>query len=462
MNYSFSYKSNKINQERLEIDKMFQLEGPPDSTVTIGGKDYLYFAGDDYLSFQTNPEILSSACEAVLRFGISSAPFQSKYIPSPIHNVEKMAAELYQTDNAIYCSSNEKAFEILIESIQSSFDRIFVDECCQDSQIKMLQHFLDSKKQILFFKHNDPNHLDELLQKYLQPKERPLLIVDGIFPFTGKIAPVDLYFNILKNYEDASLIIDDSHSLGILGENGCGILEHFGYQTNKINQTAEDLDQSNLFDTDFHLLNQYSSDNAILPEKSKKNRFQVNANELSFDYFNKERFIQTSNEPNVPKKPLPVKTYLIASLSKAIGGFGGIIPGSESFVERLREALFQQNDSIPPTPIAAATAKGLHLSLHNKSIRQKLLANAHYLKDQMRQVGFAVEENLVPILVLNLGTNQNMRRIHQYMFDNNIIISFDPNQKYQGAKGILRTTLLAMHEPTMLDALIHVFCKAIQ
>ena len=79
-----------------------------------------------------------------------------------------------------------------------------------------------------------------------------------------------------------------------------------------------------------------------------------------------------------------------------------MIPGSPSFIDRVVDLPRFQFSPYPPTPLAAATLKGLQLSFYRDDIRHKLWNNVYYFKSELKKMGFAVPENMAPMVSLRI------------------------------------------------------------
>lgn len=429
----------KWKEKTNGIDDLFRFDGPPDATVTVGGHNFLYFGGDGYLGLQANPEVLAATCEAVLQHGVSCATSRRHYTSSPVWEVEQLSARMFNTQNAFYCSNEDKLFEVLLESLEQTFEQVFVDEACNPFVFRTIEKMLGKRYPIHSFGHQDTKQLAQLLQEHLEPGDRPLLITEGIFPSLGTIAPLDKYTKILSHYDDSSLLVEDSHGFGVLGRCGLGTLEHFKLDLTQINRTRNDLFQEEHFSPDLDF-----ASNAFLnggaPELSRTPRHPAHQGSSG---------------------SLPVRVYWMTSLSKAIGGFGGMLPGSNLFVERLTELASRSGVGVPPSPLAAATAKSLELSFTDSSIRKKLVRNTRYFKRGLKQLGFMITESPVPVIPIRLGSSQNMKRIQQLLSHRQILISYMPRQKNLGSQGALRITIFSTHNKRMLDSFLKVLAETI-
>jgi len=196
-------------------------------TVTsLNGENYLYFAGTGYFQLQSHPEMIKAAVDATLKFGIGSAT--SRTISGTTHlllKLEEKIADFFGTEDAAYLPSgylsNIAGFQAL-EKL-GIYDIIFIDESAHYSNTSGA---LVSGKKVITFKHRDSNDLRDKIKKFLKNGEKPLIASDGLFPTWAELAPVVEYLNIAEEFNGA-VWVDDSHAVGILGENGRGVYEYF-------------------------------------------------------------------------------------------------------------------------------------------------------------------------------------------------------------------------------------------
>jgi 7-keto-8-aminopelargonate synthetase-like enzyme len=304
------------------------------------------------------------------------------------------------------------ANQIILESIEGTFDRIFIDEASHYSLFNATQRIRNPRCRPITFLHCNLSDLHEKLESNLQLHERPLVITDGVFSLLGTIAPIQGYIDMLANYDNASLLIDDAQGFGILGTNGLGTLEHFNINPALANRTTQDSID------DFHF--------------------------------------GTNNQSEIT-----THLYQAFSLCKAIGGSGGIIAGSETFVQRLKDQTTAYHGaSAPASPIAAATATALSIAAKGE-LRKKLYANTELLKRKLHAKGIEVNNNPLPIVILTLGSAINMRRIQKELSNHGILVSYLPRYAGLGSQGALRIAVFATHTPDMINELTDVMGKII-
>jgi 7-keto-8-aminopelargonate synthetase-like enzyme len=371
--------------------------------ISVAGKVYLYFGGNGYFGLQADPEVLAATCEAVLRYGVGTATTRTAFTSPPVFEVERRVAEMIGTPHALYTASGYVANQILLESLEKTFDKVFIDEAAHYSLFDAVKRLRGTKRKPITFKHQNTDDLREQLDTNLQLHERPIVLTDGVFAMLGTIAPLNEYRALLVNYEGASLLVDDAHGFGVLGDTGRGTLEHFGFDTSMVNQTATD----------------------------------------SIDDLGLE-----------PAESDSVRTYLTFSLNKAVGGSGGTIPGTESFIQRLKDwSAVYFGASAPASPIAAATAQSLSM-LTDPSFRQKLRDNVKLLRLGLRNIGLEVDESPLPMVILTLGSSGNMRRIQKELSESGILVSYMPRNSGLGSQGALRIAVFSTHTPQMIQELV--------
>jgi len=149
-----------------------------------------------------------------------------------------------------------------------------------------------------------------------------------------------------------------------------------------------------------------------------------------------------------------LKISMAGTLSKAFGGHGGFIPGPASLIRRIRREVGAYAGSMPaPTPIAAASAKGIDLVASHPEWRAALRANVRRAKAGLRKLGLAADDTPVPVIAWTLGSAAEMKRVQRALLDRGIAVAC---LKYAGAPagGVLRVTIFSTHTPDDIDRLI--------
>ena len=116
------------NASNCDVSKAFRLDAPPDAMTLIGGKSYVYFGGDGYLGLQADPNMISVACNAALKYGLGAATSRNCYTAAPVQEVEKNAALFLGTEKAYYTLDEANIADLFLLSLSGVFERAFVDE----------------------------------------------------------------------------------------------------------------------------------------------------------------------------------------------------------------------------------------------------------------------------------------------------------------------------------------------
>ena len=149
--------------------------------------------------------------------------------------------------------------------------------------------------------------------------------------------------------------------------------------------------------------------------------------------------------------------YTSHTMSKALGGHGGIIAGTEAFIESLTSgSKIPYGSSSVPAPAAAATAKALEILSNHPEIRQQLWDNVAYAKNALRNIGVEdIPDNPVPIICIR-SDKTDLDVVQQRLFEKGIAILHSPAGSYSGvsANGQLRIAIFSSHSKEQIDRLV--------
>jgi 7-keto-8-aminopelargonate synthetase-like enzyme len=148
------------------------------------------------------------------------------------------------------------------------------------------------------------------------------------------------------------------------------------------------------------------------------------------------------------------------TLSKAFGGFGGIVPGPKAFIDRVRSGPVMIAASAPPSPVAAATLAGIERVQSHPEWRERIWANARQLKQGIRGLGFEVEDTDVPIAAFALDSAAEMQRAHHELMERGIAIQYSHYQG-AGADGVLRVVVFSTHTEAQIARLIEELARVV-
>ncbi|SAK56560.1 glycine C-acetyltransferase [Caballeronia hypogeia] len=200
-------------------------EGTAGADTSIGGRSYVNFASYNYLGMSGDPVVTQAAKDAIDRYGTSVSASRLVSGERPIHReLESALAELYGVDDAITFVSGHAANVTTIGYLFGPRDLVVHDELIHNSVLQGIQ--LAGAKR-LSFAHNDADALDALLLEQRHQFERVLIVVEGIYSMDGDFPDLPRLVDIKRRHQ-AFLMVDEAHSLGVMGKTGRGIREHFG------------------------------------------------------------------------------------------------------------------------------------------------------------------------------------------------------------------------------------------
>jgi glycine C-acetyltransferase/8-amino-7-oxononanoate synthase len=151
----------------------------------------------------------------------------------------------------------------------------------------------------------------------------------------------------------------------------------------------------------------------------------------------------------------PVQVVAVHTLSKALGGFGGILAGSAELVDQLarRTAAFV-GASPPPLPAAAASAAALVLLRAEPERRIRLRANVARARAGMRALGWPLEDSPVPILCLRKRPNIDLAHLQAELLARDICVAHVTSYSSTPPGGALRIAIFATHDDEQIDRLV--------
>jgi len=216
----------KLVSEQLDMDNPFYRAhaGSSGAIADIDGRSLDNFASYDYLGLNSDPRVRSAALRAIEQFGISASASRLVAGERTIHaELEEAFARNYQTDAAICFVSGYLTNVTTIGSLMGPKDLVIHDEFIHNSALTGIKLSGANRR---FFKHNDMADLERILTSLSPLHERILVVSEGIFSMDGDVADLPGLIALKKKY-NFWLMMDEAHSLGVLGARGRGIFEHF-------------------------------------------------------------------------------------------------------------------------------------------------------------------------------------------------------------------------------------------
>jgi 8-amino-7-oxononanoate synthase len=197
----------------------------PDNHVHVKGHGpMLMLGGYSYLGLNGDPRINEAAKDAIGRYGTGTQGVRLLAGTLDIHKkLDERIARFKSTETAVTFSSGFAANVSVIAAVAGRGDVIICDKLDHASIVDGCRV---SQADIVRFRHNDMDHLETCLRKH-QNRRFKLVVVDAVFSMDGDIINLPAVSQLCRHY-GALLMVDEAHSIGVLGKTGHGIEEHFG------------------------------------------------------------------------------------------------------------------------------------------------------------------------------------------------------------------------------------------
>ncbi len=202
------------------------LNSGQDSEVIMEGKRTLMFGSNNYLGLTSDPRVKEAAIRAVEKYGTGCSGSRFLNGTLDIHlELEAELAKFLQKEASLVFSTGYQSNLAIISSIVGRNDYILSDSLNHASIIDGTRLSIG---RTLKFKHNDMEDLERLLEKCAAEEGAGILIVtDGVFSMEGDICNLPEIVRLAQKF-GARTLVDDAHSIGVLGERGRGTAEYFG------------------------------------------------------------------------------------------------------------------------------------------------------------------------------------------------------------------------------------------
>jgi 8-amino-7-oxononanoate synthase len=192
--------------------------------VRIGAREMLMFASYGYLGLLGHPRINAAAKAAIDEYGTGTHGVRLLAGTLKLHGeLEETIARFKHTENAVTFSSGYVTNLTAISTMVGRHDVVICDKL---NHASIVDGCLLSGADLVRFRHNDMLDLERCLQK-AEPAAAKLVVVDAVFSMDGDIANLPQIVELCQKY-GAWLMVDEAHSVGVLGKTGRGIEEHFG------------------------------------------------------------------------------------------------------------------------------------------------------------------------------------------------------------------------------------------
>jgi 8-amino-7-oxononanoate synthase len=195
------------------------------ATTVIGGETFVNYSSYNYLGLAGHPDVNAAAKAAVDQYGTSASASRLVSGERPIHReLEREIAQLHGVEDCVVFVSGHATNLSTIGYLFGPKDLVVHDALIHNSALLGIQL---SGARRLPFAHNDWDALDRLLTQCRMQHERVLIVVEGVYSMDGDFPDLPRFVEVKRRHR-VFLMVDEAHSLGVMGHGGLGIQEHFG------------------------------------------------------------------------------------------------------------------------------------------------------------------------------------------------------------------------------------------
>lgn len=192
--------------------------------VIMNGKPVLMFGSNSYMGLTNHPKVIEAAVEATRKYGtgMAGSPFLNGTID--LHkNLEARIADYVGKEDAMLYSTGFGTNLGVVSTLTGREDYVILDE--QD-HASIIEGRRLSFSTYLKYKHNDMASLEAQLKK-CDPDKVKLIVTDSVFSMEGDVANLPEIVRLAKQY-NATVMVDEAHGIGVFGEGGRGVVNHYG------------------------------------------------------------------------------------------------------------------------------------------------------------------------------------------------------------------------------------------
>ncbi len=203
----------------------FQVQdGVSSATAWMDGKEVLNFSGYNYLGLCGHPEVNAAANAAIAAAGTSVSASRIVSGERMVHrDLERALAGLYEAEDCVAMVSGHATTVTTLGYLFGPRDLIVHDALIHNCALEGAK--LSGAKR-LSFPHNDWQALDKILARCRHEHERVCVVIEGLYSMDGDFPDLPGFITVKKRHR-AFLMVDEAHSLGVMGEQGLGLREHF-------------------------------------------------------------------------------------------------------------------------------------------------------------------------------------------------------------------------------------------
>jgi 8-amino-7-oxononanoate synthase len=377
-NYGISEQAKKLG-----VYPFFkEIEQTDEARVIIDGKQVITVSNNNYLGLAKHPKVIAAGKKALEDFGAGCTGSRFLNGTLSLHKtLERNISSFLDREDTIVMSTGFQANQGTIACLLGRKDIAFSD---RENHASIYEGCAIAPGKTVRYRHSDMDHLEYCLKKY-SDVEGKLIITDSVFSMSGDIANLAKIVQLAKDH-NASVLVDEAHGLGVMGDMGRGLTHHCGL-------------------------------------------------EKEIDLY-------------------------VGTFSKSLGSIGGFVSGNAKVMEFIRHkaSAFIFTAALPPASVAAVTA-GLEVMQNDPECHNRLRDNTSYVKKEFFEMGFQVNNNLVPIVPILIGDEALTLFLNKLLFDDGVFASVAVSPVVPPHNAMIRTSYTAAHSREDLDLVLASFKK---
>jgi 8-amino-7-oxononanoate synthase len=215
----------RFQNEAGLLRSLFPLEGSQRGVIKTEGKTLVDFSSNDYLGIADHPALIEGAKKAIEKWGAGARASRLMSGDLEIHHrLESAIAALKGKEAGLLFGSGYLANTGIIPALCGRDDVIYSDRL---NHASIVDGILLSRARFFRFRHNDLNHLEDLLKGHRSKYRRALIVVESVYSMDGDQVPISGLLELRGRY-GAMLMIDEAHATGVFGAKGEGIISQTG------------------------------------------------------------------------------------------------------------------------------------------------------------------------------------------------------------------------------------------
>ena len=209
-------------KKRLRLRELHPATQRKEGDILINGKWFINLSSNDYLGLSSHPRLISAVKNCSEIYGVSASSSRLLSGDSQLHHkLEEDLASFLQKEASLTFASGYQTNVGVIPAVCKKGDAIFLDRLAHASIVDGARL---SGAKIFRFAHNDVDHLEWSLKKNRKDFKTGLIITEALFSMEGDTPPICKILSLKENFS-CLLMVDEAHSIGILGERGAGLCE---------------------------------------------------------------------------------------------------------------------------------------------------------------------------------------------------------------------------------------------